>query len=89
MGLRTSRVGSQTKGKPPRDSMALYAYYDRADVESQDMGFGYARASEIDIKEHRINQTKDVQTILGLRLPDQARAARPPPKPGGRDPKLR
>ena len=58
-------------------------------MESQDSGFGYARASKIDIKEHFIDQTEGVPTILGLRLPDQAGTAGPPPKSGGGDPKLR
>ena len=58
-------------------------------MESQDSGFGYARASEIDIKEHRIDQTEGVPTVLGLRLPGQAGTAGPPPKSVGGDPKLR
>ena len=63
--------------------------YDRADVESQDSGFGYTTATEIDIKEHLIDQTEELLTTLGLHLPDQDSTARPPPRLSGRDPRLR
>ena len=63
--------------------------YDRADVESQDSGFGYARATEIDIKEHCIDQTEECSTTLDLHLPSQGDTARPPRRLSARDPRLR
>ena len=35
------------------------ALYDRVDVESQDSGFEYASTTEIDIKEHCIDQAEE------------------------------
>ena len=63
--------------------------YNTVNVESQDSGFGYAGVTEIDIKEHCIDQIEDFLTIQGLHLPNPTKTARPPPKSGGRDPRLR
>ena len=63
--------------------------YDRVDIESQDSGFKYASVTEIDIKEHGIDQAEGFPTTHGRHLPDLAKTARPPPKSGGRDPRLR
>ena len=77
--------------KEPSDFAILDAssLFDGVNIESQDSGFEYASVTEIDIKEHCIDQAEDSPTMHRLHFPDPAKTGRPPPKSSGRDPRLR